>query len=573
MHLSNRLLTLSAILAAGTLTAQNPMLMPEAVDAGNPVTLNLSPGIHNFGSGIEAASLGANGAILGPTLIVHQGETADWSVVNGLTESTTMHWHGMHVSPANDGGPHSIIAPGGTWNPTFEVLDEAGTYWYHPHLHMMTDMHVSKGIAGQIWVRDPQEQALALPRTYGEDEFPIVLQTKAFDAAGNIIAHSNSDTMLCVNATVDAQLEVPASVVRFHLLNGSSQRVFNFGLSDNSSFHLIATDGGLLGAPVAMNRLRLSPGERAEVLIDFTSYSGETLEFMSYASEFSNGIYGATYPGMGSGQVLNGYNPNPLNGSDFTLFTASVTAPLPANAVIEIPAELDPTNANPFDATEADITRILNMQPESMGMNALNGNFVFNGASFNMEVINYTIPLDNTEIWHISNNSPIGHPFHIHDVQFYIIERNGSAPSVDEMGRKDVVFVPAMQSVKFICKFEDFADPEIPYMYHCHMLVHEDGGMMGQFLVTDPNASVSAFAPGHLSIYPNPASDQIQLTLPPATNSVTIRDLLGRTVMDLPAASGLQSLDVSALHPGTYFGLAREFSGEVTGTFQVQVAH
>jgi hypothetical protein len=105
------------------------------------------------------------------------------------------------------------------------------------------------------------------------------------------------------------------------------------------------------------------------------------------------------------------------------------------------------------------------------------------------------------------------------------------------------------------------------------MLVHEDGGMMGQFLVTDPNASVSAFAPEHLSIYPNPASDQIQLTLPPATNSVTIRDLLGRTVMDLPAASGLQSLDVSALHPGTYFGLAREFSGEVTGTFQVQVAH
>jgi bilirubin oxidase len=206
-------------------------------------------------------------------------------------------------------------------------------------------------------------------------------------------------------------------------------------------------------------------------------------------------------------------------------------------------------------------------------MNALNGNFVFNGASFNMDVINYTIPLDNTEIWHISNNSPIGHPFHIHDVQFYIIERNGSVPSVDEMGRKDVVFVPAMQSVKFICKFEDFADPEIPYMYHCHMLVHEDGGMMGQFLVTDPNASLAELAPEELSVFPNPASDQIQLDLPPATTSITIRDLLGRTVMDLPTAANTQTFDVSALISGTYFGLARNNGGEVIGTFQILVAH
>ena len=542
-------LTSLALAFAAYAAAQTPMMMPPALDGGQPVTLDLQPGTHDFGSGISAASLGANGAILGPTLIVDQGATADWTVVYGLTESTTMHWHGMHVSPANDGGPHSIIAPGESWNPVFEVLDEAGTYWYHPHLHMMTDMHVSKGIAGMIWVRDPEEQALALPRTYGEDEFPIVLQTKAFDANGNLIAHSNSDTMLCVNATHNAVLHAPASLIRLHLLNGSSQRVFNVGLGGNTPFQLMATDGGLLSAPIEMTRLRLAPGERAEILVDCAPFDGGSFTVRSFASEFSNGIYGATYPGMGAGQQLTGYNPNPMNGADFDLFTVAVDAPLPANAVFEVPAVLDPSNENPyFDPV---IQRNLTMSPVSMGMGALNGDFVFNGAPFNMDVINYTVPLGNQETWSITNSSPIGHPFHIHDVQFYLIERNGVTPPAHERGRKDVVFIPAMQSAKFICQFDDFADPEIPYMYHCHMLVHEDGGMMGQFLVVAPN-DVEEMEALDAPAYPNPASGQITFPVPPSATTAHLLDPSGRTVaVERPLADRL-TVDVSAWPRGLY---------------------
>lgn len=557
---------LTGLVATCPLFAQNPMLLPAAIE-GPEAVLTLAPGEHDFGSGIVAPSLGANGPILGPTLIIEQGDEVSWSVMNGLTESTTMHWHGMHVSPANDGGPHSIIDPGETWNPQFTVLDEAGTYWYHPHLHMMTDMHVSKGIAGQIWVRDAEELALPLPRTYGEDEFPIVLQTKAFNAAGELIAHSNSDTLLCVNATYDAHLSVPASIVRLHLLNGSSQRVFYVGRSGDAPFHLMATDGGLLTEAVELTRLRLAPGERAEVLVDCSGLAGESFSFMSYASELPNAVYGAAQPGMGEGQSLTGYNPNPMNGGDFELFSVSVDAPTPAAAVFEIPATLDPSNANPFLFSDANVQRNLTMSPVSMGMNALNGDFVINGAPFDMEVINYTIPLDNIEVWSISNNSPIGHPFHIHDVQFYILERNGVTPPVEERGRKDVIFIPAMQSAKFICQFSDFADPEIPYMYHCHMLVHEDGGMMGQFLVVDPSANevARAQAPQGWTAYPNPATDVLQFADLPEDVTVEIRDLSGRLVLRERLATQ-QAVGVETLAPGTYLASAFDAQGAHIGT-------
>jgi bilirubin oxidase len=186
--------------------------------------------------------------------------------------------------------------------------------------------------------------------------------------------------------------------------------------------------------------------------------------------------------------------------------------PATENAVFELPASLDPANANPWTTGDADFTRVVTMTPQSMGMNALNGNFLLNGAPFDMDVINYTIPLNNVEIWNIVNNSPIGHPFHIHDVQFYILDRNGAAPAPEETGRKDVVFVPAMTSARFITAFEDFADEDTPYMYHCHMLTHEDGGMMGQFVVVDPSTIADAERERMSAPYPVPAHDHVALT-------------------------------------------------------------
>jgi len=239
---------LALLLSASNVFSQNPLTIPTTIET-TTINLVLQEGITQFYPGINTNTMGANGALLGPTLIMNQGDNVNITVDNQLQDTTTIHWHGMHISPENDGGPHSIIYPGTTWNPQFTVLDKAGLYWYHPHLHMKTNEHVSKGIAGLIIVRDSEEAGLNLPQTYGVDEFPIVMQTKGFDASGQILIHTESDTLPMVNGTVDAFVDFPAQVVRLRVLNGSSQRTIEFGFSDNRSFSLIGTDGGLFTAP------------------------------------------------------------------------------------------------------------------------------------------------------------------------------------------------------------------------------------------------------------------------------------------------------------------------------------
>lgn len=488
------------------MVAQNQVIIPDTL-SGTEFTLNLQNGTFEFYTGQSTNTMGVNGDILGPTLLMNKGDFVDITVNNNLGETTTIHWHGMHVSAANDGGPHTTIAPGTSWNPKFTVMDKAGTYWYHPHLHEKTNEHVSKGIAGFIIVRDSEAAALELPRTYGIDDFPLVIQTKDFDAGNQIVVPSNSDDVLMVNATINPQLSVPAQVVRLRLLNGSSMRVFNIGLSGNSSFYQIGTDGGLLTEPVSITRLQMAPGERAELLIDFSGMEGQSIQLMSYASEFQNGIYGATYPGTMTMMTLDGYNPNPLNGNNFNIINFQVVTQT-ENPVTTIPSTL--AEVNPIPESEANQTRNLTFSPEIMGPNQLNGKFLINGASFNMDIINYTIPLNNTEIWSIFNQSAIAHPFHIHDVQFFVLDRNGNPPPVSEQGRKDVILVKPQETVRFITKFEDFANDSVPYMAHCHMLVHEDDGMMLQFEVVsdisgfeDDKASVD-----ELFVYPNPLNEE-----------------------------------------------------------------
>lgn len=488
------------------IVAQNPVLIPETI-SGTEFNLTLQNGTFQFFNGQITNTMGANGTILGPTLIMQKGDFVDITVNNNLAETTTIHWHGMHVSASNDGGPHTTILPGASWNPQFTVMDKAGTYWYHPHLHEKTNEHVSKGIAGFIIVHDEEEALLELPRTYGVDDFPLVIQTKDFDANYQVVTPSNSDDVLMVNATINPILDVPAQVVRLRLLNGSSMRVFNIGLSGNKTFYQIGSDGGLLSEPTAITRLQMAPGERAEILINLGNMEGQIIQLMSYASEFPNGIYGATNPGMMAMLNLNGYNPNPLNGSNFNVLALHIVAPN-GNPITTIPASL--VQVNPWQEANANLTRNLTFTPETMGMNQLNGKFLINGTSFDMDVINYTIPLNNTEIWSISNQSGIAHPFHIHDVQFYVLDRNGVPPIAGEQGRKDVILIKPQETVRFITKFEDFADDEVPYMFHCHMLVHEDDGMMQQFkVVSSPtgieNESVNS---ENLLVYPNPLSNE-----------------------------------------------------------------
>ena len=550
--MKNQIYTLLIVSSLGTnANSQNALSIPPTITS-NTINLTLQEGVTQFYSGVNTNTMGANGAILGPTLIMNQGDNVDITVDNQLSETTTIHWHGMHVAPENDGGPHSIILPGSIWNPQFTVLDKAGLHWYHPHLHMMTDKHVSKGIAGLIIVRDAEEAGLGLPQTYGVDEFPIVLQTKGFDAGGQILVHTDMDTSVMVNGTVDATIDFPAQVVRLRVLNGSSQRVMEFGFSDNRSFSLIGTDGGLFTAPLSKTRYRIAPGQRADILIDLTTSLGQNVQLMSFASELPNAVYGAAQPGMGAGATasLPNYTSNPLNGNDFQLLDINVVVPT-ASPVLSVPVSLASFSLIP--EASANITRNLTFT-SSGPMGDLNGPFVINGATFDMGTINYTVPLGNTEIWSLTNQTPIAHPFHIHDVQFFILDINGTPPPPELQGFNDVVLVPAGNgNVRFIAQFNDHSNNTIPYMYHCHMLTHEDMGMMGQFLVIDPASGLEEKINQTFKIFPNPSNgNSIHIESLNYSGSINIINGLGEIIMRTEIKEN-KSISITNIESGVYY--------------------
>ncbi|MCH7984869.1 MAG: multicopper oxidase domain-containing protein, partial [Chloroflexi bacterium] len=237
----------------------------------------------------------------------------------------------------------------------------------------------------------------------------------------------------------------------------SNARIYNFGFSDNRQFYQIGTDGGLLETPVPLTRLLLSTGERAEILVDFGADENQEIKLLSYSSERENidAIWARDL----------------LDISDFDVMTIKVVAAT-RDAVTRLPDSL--ISIARLDENQADITRTFKLQMVS---------FRINGQSMDMNRIDETIKLDDVEIWEVTNSSEMAHPFHIHDIQFQILTRNGSAPPENERGWKDVVLVKPGEIVRIIAQFSDFADPDTPFMYHCHILEHEDGGMMGQFVV------------------------------------------------------------------------------------------
>jgi len=534
---------------------QNPLLIPPVL-TGTNFDLTVQNGTTEFFPGINTPTFGINGNILGPTLIVNKWDSVTINVTNNLTgtgNSTTMHWHGLHVPAHADGGPHQIILQGATWSPQFQILNNASTFWYHPHGEGKTDLQVSKGLAGFIIVKDSAEAELELPRTYGIDDFPLVVQSKAFDVLNQIAISTEEDTLICVNGTVDPYLDAPAQIIRLRLLNGSSMRGYNFGLSNDQQFVLIGTDGGLLNNPVPLSRILLGPGERAEILVDLQTLEGQTIYLKSYSSELENGIYGAeTVTGMMGGEIPS-YDLNPLNGADFEILQINV-----------IEQTIDPVTTIPdilvsnMAFTEYDNTRVFNLQPDEMmdPEGQVMGPFNINGEHFDIMTINHTVYLNDTELWRIVNNTGIAHPFHIHDIQFTIDNINGAPVPAHLQGLKDVVLVMPMQYVEVITKFENFADDEIPYMYHCHMLHHEDDGMMGSFRVIDTTeTSITEYIGSDVQIFPNPATDMLTILINNKEEGVEIRvlNLTGQTVIDNNKYYGGEfTIDITGISDGIF---------------------
>ncbi len=507
MILIKRIITLLIILPCSFLSAQNQLAIPSTL-TGTTFNLSIQTGTVSFFNGTTTPTYGINGAILGPTLVVNKNDNVVLNLTNNLPVNTTIHWHGLHVPAMMDGGPHQIITPTNTWSPSFKILNNAGTYWYHPHGLGKTDLHVSKGIAGFIIVHEPFEASLGVPLTYGVDDFPLVIQTKAFDVLNQIAISTEMDTAILVNGTYHPNLDIPAQIVRLRLLNGSSMRAYNFGFSNGMNFYQITTDGGYKDVPVQMNRILMAPGERVDVLIDLSTLNGQSFDLMSFASEMPNGIYGSAMVGVAPDTIM-GYSENHLNGNDFSILQLNVVNPT-TNPITTIPSALVPFS--PYSPQDVNATRIFEFDTittlPGMMPNLAEGQFGINRKVMNMDSINVRIPLNSTEIWTLINKTHIAHPFHIHDMQFNVIEKNGTVPDVYETGWKDVVLVMPHDSVKFITKFTDFSDEMTPYMYHCHILHHEDDGMMGTFIVYDSTNSLKIKEQGNFSIFPNPAIEE-----------------------------------------------------------------
>lgn len=427
-------------------------------DGSRVFTLRAMAGETEMLPGVRTATWGFNGSILGPTLRARRGESVAVHVENALPEPTTVHWHGMHVPAQCDGGPHQTVPAGGQWQPRWEVRQPAATLWYHPHPHGATEKHIYRGLAGMFLVDDDTD---GLPRDYGVDDIPLIIQDRRFTPSGALDESDPTDVGLLgdtivTNGIAGAHLTVRTERVRLRVLNGSGGRLYNLGFSDDRVFHAIAGDGGLLAAPVPATRVQLSPGERAEIVVE--SRPGQDYALQSFPIDRRAGLEREEAARFGIGD-------------SFTVMRLQPERNLRPSAAL--PAALATSATLPDEATA--VHREFDLQW-----------FMINGNRMDMSRIDFHATVDTDEIWTVRNVDNWPHNFHVHDTQFRIIDIDGAPPPPQLAGLKDTVYTPPGQRIRLAVRFSDYTDPTFPYMYHCHLALHEDQGMMGQFLVLNP---------------------------------------------------------------------------------------
>ena len=414
-------------------------------------------GVMDFISGKPTSTFGYSGNFLGPTIRVRNGQRFSMSAKNSLGQTTTLHWHGLHVPAQWDGGPRQPIADGSTWKPEFTIRQEAATLWYHPHAMGLTGEQVYHGLAGLFYIEDDFSDGLNIPKTYGVDDIPLVIQDRRFFNNGQFAyAQDMHDVMngvignrMLVNGAEQPTLAVHAGLLRLRLLNGSNSSIYQIAFKDQRSFKVIASDGGFLERPVPMNSIVLSAGERAEIILDLSGTAQDELILLV----------------------------DQMKGNRFEAMRIKVDNS--AESTATLPSELRRPDRIP--ESEASVVREFTMETMSMGGGR---RLTINGKKMDINRIDEQVKLGSTEIWEITNQSAMmmsmPHSMHLHDVQFQILSRNGKTPPPHEQGRKDTVLIMPGETVRIISRFRDYTGV---YMYHCHLLEHEDDGMMGQFEV------------------------------------------------------------------------------------------
>jgi FtsP/CotA-like multicopper oxidase with cupredoxin domain len=449
-----------------------PLLEPEIDEEGRKIfDLAFNEGETELIPGMKTETWGLNGTYLGPTIRASRGDDVVVNVRNDLDETTTLHWHGMHLPARMDGGPHQMIEPDETWSPEWTIDQPAASLWFHPHMHGATADHVYRGAAGMFLIDDPELDDLGLPSEYGIDDIPLIVQDKQFHPDGKLDfsdrALSNLGILgdeILVNGTYAPVFEANTSLVRFRVLNASNARFYNFGFDDDRQFDVIGSDTGLLTSPVSTERLQLSPGERAEIVVQVNR--GDDVMLRSYEPDLQMDFWNER-----------------VNGGRDTFDILRIAGAQDLTQSPRLPDRL----VEIADLVESDaaVTRIFELNDSSR----------INDQPMDMNRVDEVVEVNTTEIWEVTNASGMVHNFHIHLIHFQVLDIDGESPPAHLRGWKDTVFIPRGSTVRLIAEFKDYADPAVPYMYHCHILRHEDRGMMGQFVVVEPGMDVPSWIP------------------------------------------------------------------------------
>ena len=412
--------------------------------------------------GRSAYLFGFNGQVPGPMLEARPGDHVRIRFRNSLPEPTNLHYHGLHVPPTGNADNSFLEIPSGedfTYEFDLPASHPGGTFWYHPHMHGSVARQVSRGLAGVFIVRGELDQ---IPEIADAPEAVLVLQDFDLTSSGLPLEPGLMERMAGREGdlvTVNGQVNPPIQVqrdgwIRLRILNASSSRFYRLQL-EGHPMYLIAVDGGALPVPEEHDEILLTPGERIEAMV------------LGVRPEGSYRLLSLPYNRGGMGMGMMGGMGGTLSRS---MVLATVVYEGQADRTWSLPQQL--VRIDPLPAPS--MRRSFQLG-QGMGIGMMGGGgmtFTINGRTFNPNRIDTRVALDSVEEWEFINPTMMDHPMHVHTNPFQVLGSDGSPARA----WKDVVLVRANSRIRVRTAFRDFAGKA---MYHCHILDHEDRGMMG----------------------------------------------------------------------------------------------
>ncbi|MGK7896956.1 MAG: multicopper oxidase family protein [Xenococcus sp. (in: cyanobacteria)] len=413
----------------------------------------------------QAYLLTYNGQVPAPRLEAKPGDKVRIHFTNNLSQPTNLHYHGLHIPPTGKADNVFLhINPGKKFTYEFEIVQNhpSGTFWYHPHLHGLVAEQLFGGLAGLFIIRGELDE---IPEIKSAQEEFLVLQDFALDEGGKRFSSMHMSLMMgregdliTVNGKINPSFSIPAQgLLRLRILNASPSRFYRLSL-ENHPFYQIATDGNTLNKPIEVKELLLTPGQRVDVLVKGDQEAGQY--------RLLNLAYNRGSMGMMGGRGMMGRNdrdvPIVLATLNYESTVESLSLPTKLTSISILP---EPQTVRRFELNHG-------MSP-TVGMA-----FLINGQPYRGDRLDTEVKLNSIEDWEITNTGVMDHPFHIHVNHFQVISRNGQPESLPAW--RDTVLIPRGETVRIRIRFSDFTGKTV---YHCHILDHEDLGMMGNLMI------------------------------------------------------------------------------------------